>query len=93
MTTRLMIFTMQRSREYPLNLYLYDGCSVVAGGSDHLGGDVRVPGYPTAANLGAGVRHLDDGLVLTKVPHHGLPSGRGGRHDVLNLCVEVDNTS
>ena len=65
--------------------HLNNGCPVVTGGGDHLSGNVRVPGNATAAHLGARVSHLDDGLVLTKVPHHRLAPRARRRHNVLYL--------
>ena len=69
-------------------MYLYNWSPVVSRCSHHLSGNIRVPGNARTPNSRAGVGHLDDGLVLTEIPHDRTTTRRCGRQDVLDLEKE-----
>ena len=48
--------------------YLYDRNPVVPRSSNHLRGDIRMPGNAGTPHLRAGVSHLDDWLILMEIP-------------------------
>lgn len=55
---------------------------------DHLGLNVICKAtHPVAV-----VTDLDDGLILSQIPHNCFPTGAGRGQDVLNLPVPGHNT-